>query len=933
MSDVNQENSPQPEGRAQGGGDGGGGSAGPSSVKVNPEVKPTPEVKPPEKKPPEAKEPEGESLDARSPEEVKPPERKTAEEERAGEKQEPEAKSEAGKEKKRTLDPAFGQANSFGKVKAGKMKFVQAEQINHITQHISTERVSVRHFSASDGVEVTETHEQECVRRFRGSDGELEELLVHLTEKRILVLSADRGARKASVATCLGWHLRDRGGCKRPTLRVEGLRTHTRIDLLQLAQKDPELDGRVAIFRSPFATGNPDLLGVFEKMDRAGWEQVAARLRDRGAYLVFTATPDEVEPFRERVRDLRREVAPHPPAVLAEVLDGRLAEAESGGTAAPEALALLRAHRERLLGTFPYAARLAEFVDFWLGIDPPPLLDEALRRFNDSSRFLLSEVDGDFDAWSFGFTLALAHCARDTNGVRWVDFDRLHGYVRQWLRRDLAQRKAADEEDDGRPDLRLELSDEALQKRCRAEVRKDPDTLADQIHFRDGGSEALWTVMLGRHRRVLGALLPRLRELVERLGDGEDDRALRAMAAQIIGRIGEIDPQRLVLPLVTRWVDVAVTTRRSAVGPLFQGVMASTSERYRSVCLAHLHGMRPTPPPAASPPDPQPGEGGVGASLSALRSGPAVPVNSSAARSADARLSTIIGTYTWVGRYDLPLAMRELCAISAAHLVPVVDRAQPMVRELGVIAATLQQQVALAEAEAPSPLARELSDAEVDHLVGRFQALGSELDAVLSPCELTLGSVQVALLSLCRTAGPIPVFREMRSWITEGGWKQALLLALMLFHDEGIAETLAGERVDLPATDGRRALRSSVLVEAIASGDDAVRQTVRLMGDLYESISLLFKVHGPLQRFCVETLAEHLTRWVQDALPVPGHRAAMKRLFELLARTHDGILRAPLLRVLNGPAFARGKPEMRDFAASLDLAGERPPPAAPLLTA
>jgi hypothetical protein len=924
MSDVKQDNPPQPEGSAQGGGDGGGGSAGPSSVKPAPEA--TPDGKQ-EKKPQEVKEPEGKSSEPRSPEEAKQAERKTGGEDGAREEQEPDGKAGAGKEKKQGENPAAAQANVIERLRARKVKFVEAGQINHITQYLSTERVSLRHFSASEGVEVTDTHEQECVRRFRGSDGELEELLVHLTEKRILVLSADRGARKASMATCLGWHLRDRGGCKRPTLRVEGLRTHTRIDLVQLAQKDPALDGRVTIFRSPFATGNPDLLGIFEKMDRAGWEQVAARLRDRGAYLVFTATPDEVEPFRERVRDLRREVAPHPPAVLAEVLDGRLADAASRGTATPEALALLRTHREQLLGTFPYAARLAEFVDFWLGIDPPPPLDEALRRFNDTSRFLLSEVDGDFDAWSFGFTLALAHCARDADGVRWVDFDRLHGYVRQWLRRDLAQRKAADEDEDDLLDLRLELSDEALQKRCRAEVRKDHDTLADQIHFRDGGSEALWRVMLGRHRRVLGALLPRMRDLVERLGDGEDDRALRGIAAQIVGRIGEIDPQRLVLPLVTRWVDAPAPARRSAVGPLFQGVMGSSNERYRSMCLAHLNGMLPEPPQA--------GEITIVAAPSTVV--PAVDVRSGgqkprASGSPNERLVTIMGTYTWVGRYDLPLAMRELGAISAAHLVPVADRAQPIIRELGVIGATLDQQVALGEAPA-SPLVRRMSADELAQLISRYEALSDELDGMIPESGPVLAGLQTALLSLCQTVGTIPVFREMRGWITEGGWKQAVLLALMLFYEDGVAQALADERVDLPAADGRRTVRSSVLVEAVASGEDAVRQTARLVGDLYESISVLFKVHGPLPRFCVETLAEHLTRWAQDALPVPVHRAAMKRLFELLARTHDGILRAPLLRVLNGPGFARGKPEMRDFAASLDLAGERPPPAAPLLTA
>jgi hypothetical protein len=454
--------------------------------------------------------------------------------------------------------------------------------------------------------------------------------------------------------------------------------------------------------------------------------------------------------------------------------------------------------------------------------------------------------------------------------VAWVDADRLHRHVRQWLRRDLNLRypdsHGADQDADADADTRLEFSDTRLLKRAHALV--DEGAPSFTVRFRDGVTpEGMWKAMFERHRRALLTVLPGLRGLAER-GD-EELRTLRLLAARIVGRIGEMDAERIVLPVMDRWARSGNPNWQGSLGPLMDGVLAGGSERYRKACVHRLRQLRRTGPPGSDP---------------------------------DAHLPAVIAAWSWVGDHDLSAAMRELGVIVRERLVPVVEDMQELGRLLGKSAHAASE---------------EQSARGVAVLISCHAALREVVWELYAGQGGAFLGVQASLASLCFTRGPVAVFTELRRWIVEDGWRAAAVLALMLLHERGIADQLKQSRGESGAAAAGAGAGCAPLASWLAESEAGVRQTASFLGDLFESLLEPFAASAQLQRFCVESLQAHLADWVRDALPVPEHAAAMRGLFKTLLGTHDGVLHDPLLALLEGPEFTGDDHAMRAFAASL----------------
>ncbi|HEU4880698.1 MAG TPA: hypothetical protein VFT45_00595, partial [Longimicrobium sp.] len=143
---------------------------------------------------------------------------------------------------------------------------------------VQQSRTVVRRFSCGDGLDVGDG-EEVGAGWCPGSDWEIETLVTHLEERRVLLLSAERGAGKVSAALYLGAQMRQARRCSKLTLVSDSLDRQVRIDVRHLAERDKGLAGRLIIFRKPFGRADPELARLFEKTDRSEWEQLTARLR------------------------------------------------------------------------------------------------------------------------------------------------------------------------------------------------------------------------------------------------------------------------------------------------------------------------------------------------------------------------------------------------------------------------------------------------------------------------------------------------------------------------------------------------------------------------------------------------------------------------------------------------------------------------------
>lgn len=735
-------------------------------------------------------------------------------------------------------------------------------------------RTILRSLSFSDGHVVKETEEQWAVEHFAGLEGEADLLVRHLEERRVLLLSGEAGARKATAATHLALRLRQRSLCKELPLLFDSVDRHVRVDVHRMPVKDTQLQDRVVIFRYALSRGNPDLTNVFAKTDRAGWAQLADCLRQRNAYMVFTATPAEIQQFHDvhALREVHRELAPHPPELLARRLDRHLHALRRRGDAAAGALGVLRGFREQLVERFSFAPQLADFVDFFVGLDQHSLgLDEAHALFQDTGKRLLHDLDDDFDGWSFGFALALAQCAPDACGVPWVDFDRLRRHLRRWLQRDLqlAEGPRSGEEEAEPSEVRLELSDHSLLIRSRARVEKDPTTLADVIRFCDGRPpQALWRTLLSRHRRVLTAILPRLRELAER--PDLDGRSMSLLAAKIIGRIGEIDYERVVVPMAERWATLGRGRHHGLVGSMYEGVLGSEDPRFRARCLQHLRTMH------------------AGDAMGPGRD----------------RLEAAIAAYSWVGYYDFDLSMRELFGIADAHLVPMIEDATRVSRLVTRIKLDIEKQAG----EGDKGAVRAVNE-----------VLRSLVDRIYAQHAGIFLGVQFALVSLCGTHGVAPVLRGLHEeWIRRGGTSMGVLVALMFLHERGIANQLRDDRTEFPQGEGIPPATCGQFVRALGNGDGDVRQAAQFLSALHECVTSPWAAEALVRMHFRDRLKAHLLEWVREALPVPELTAPVRSLIEQLSRTHRGNMHGMIHQLVNGGEFRRDR-DLKVFADSLRL--------------
>jgi len=722
---------------------------------------------------------------------------------------------------------------------------------------------------------VTELRQKELAESFVADQIEIQRLQNVLRDKRVLVLSGEAGLGKAATAVYLAHSLSEHlktqlssGEENKPeylnTYMIPTPGPSDSIDWDEL-WRDGQ-NGCFVIFQDAFADRNQDLAAFVKQLKEFSLAEFAEKLKEKHSYLVLTTTASEISQ-NSLASGVACELKPLSAELLSNGLMQRLnALSDKDGVPAGQ-LDFLRqpGHSQTLITQLKTMPRIVRFVEHFLErssmSDSDLDFEEVVRRFEDISIWFQRELMADFEFWCFTLALGLVHWQQNAKEVSWYEFEKIRRSVRVCLKGDpelFPPRKyLADEGPTETTLATVALSDDLFLEKCRAKIEKDPIDMGDQISFRDPSyPRKLWELMLLHHRRVLGILLKHLREVAE---NPTTDYGTRSLCAQVIGRIGEIDPERITRPLINRWVYADEVKLRAAVAALYEGILASENERYRQYSLDFLDTLTD---------------------------------DDRHNRAEKNRLLTAIAVYSRVGNLDLVRAMNGLKRI-------VLRKLAPAMKDISDI----QNYLDRTEKKFKDKLVGEAATAWTIYQ----EMLRDWAERIYNQQSRTLLGVQFALCSLALNAGPspIPIFRELRRWIETSNQQTGTLIALMFLFEDGIAETLGKAKVEINDDDSITSGRSaSPIILALASDHESVVEMARFLVTLYESFTSSV-YPKQFRQYLRTSLMLQLSLWVEEGLRVEGCQEGIQQLFAELIKIHNGIMFDLIYELLHHADFSR----------------------------
>jgi hypothetical protein len=766
------------------------------------------------------------------------------------------------------------QVVNIGESKAETANFINEQNIhNHlrvVSKYFESDAISVeRPFSRDDATPFTQKLAAELTETFVGDDATTRRLLRHLEEHRILLITGQRDIGKRTAALYVSVRIAEQRRIHEPPLLVDTLERHVGIDLRDVAADKETFGKRAIVFADAFEQQNRQLRAFFGTTDHVGWNQLTELLKTSDSYFIFTSTSGSV-PFREQATDriAHCELQPLKPELVEQGIDRWLLRMKAAESSDRGRVELLETHRATLVAELKTLSRAVSFLRHFVRDESD--LEGALRRFRDASYWFRTALAADVDAWMFALALTLSQPSPHAESTPWADFERLRRALADGLRADkelFPRRRQGDTEDESAcPDTVVSFADDVLLERCRAVIVKDANRLGDVVRFEDSSVVAqLWETILTRYRRILMVALPALRSLAE---DDRSDWSLRVLAAQVIGRIGEIDPGRMALPIIHQWAISGDQALRPLVGRVVQGALASHKETYRNLALRSIEWLTDV---QAMGNDEEAKDG----------------------------LLTAIGAYAQIGQYESTRAMERLGAIVIEHLAPIFEKFHESARAAETVDTKLSK-VALHRG------------GELLRRRFQFSRAATQLFREHAPALIAVGQT---VSHLCLAHDPIQILRQMRDWTAKGGASTGVLVSFLF---------LRGVAADLHEVHAAGGVTTSRLLQSLAISRDAVLHFCSFLADVHASINSTFVLPAWLQQDFHERLGECFTAWARDAIANGDYRRNVQDVFAGVATARGGGARRDVLAILETPAFAATE-SMRSFAAEVRrrLTGER----------
>jgi hypothetical protein len=701
------------------------------------------------------------------------------------------------------------------------------QQLNFTTGGMESVPLSAGHFKTRTSQEL-ETCEDELVFENR----EVEELCASLEETRILVLAGEPERGKGSLGLLLGSRISRRLEW-RGLRTCQGLGSGVQVDLEKVADDDA-FSHHVVMFEDALAGENSDLRAFLKRVDSLRLMTLKERLQKNSAALLLTVTPSSIADSERRLESLGilRTIALPAPALLAQALRHFAARLPRNGSRNEAVAAFLDDHETDLARELKTVPRVARFVQEYLVeiVEGNLSVRQALGRMDDLSHWLTGDLGGDLDAQAAVLAIVFGSAVPPAAGVPWLAFDGLRRQITELLRKEL--RLPEDQ-----PSSPAGLGRDFLH-RARAYVAAMPSPLADLVRFRDERyPQRLWQALLGPARDLATLMIPLLRELA--LGRSP---VLREMAASSLGRLGQIGPHDLAVPLLRSWSGQGAN-REERVGGLLQGSAGSGDETYKDLCLATLRDL-------------------------VLKGNAEVAV-------------TVVRSLSFLGMPDPAVPIRELCDVVQKRLTIQLD----VLREV-------EQEITAEEEE----IRREAPPHQVTSAVRALHQQGDGLLIVaLVPEEQIrlLGAVQYALAGVLFSQGgdPGPVLRELLARMKAEPVKLAPLFTYLFLHQRGLIDLLDRH----PWRSGAFSTATSRFLLSSRPGE----RDPEALHELLERIFSTLEVFPGFFHFLLERrFFEILKSWSREGCEEAGLRPTVVRLLSSLRDSRNMALRRRVERFL-----------------------------------
>jgi hypothetical protein len=734
-----------------------------------------------------------------------------------------------------------------------------------------SERERTRPFQKAKDCILINLDEDEELSIYEFNEKFIDESLTAWLEKRILVLAGNPNLGKTATAKRLcqkSDKVPSSPDEKQHTYLVKSLRTGVKLNLLELAKDTDNFAYNTLVFQDAFASGNLDLNDFFADLNYLQLKEITAAMQDNEMYFIFTTNTEMISACEQNLQKMSI-LAAHPflrEDQLQLCFKKKLDLFSVTKNIPPDRIeGLIERERDEFNKLFEtqQIPGIIEFIDLYL----EPILNdevnvrEAIEGLGHLSNWFLDELTKqagteiskesvylNFEVWCFVLTLTLTQCVRETTdssslyeGVPWIFFEQFREKITKALMEKIGisyPRKIT---------LKNYISEQNCLTKGRAEIYKDVEFGIDMIRFKNEQyPEKMWKVLLKSARRTLFLLIPTLEELAEVRTPG-----IRALAARILGRIGEIDIEEITLRLAERWIKSS-PQQMATVGYLYEGVLFSQNDNYRKRCRAFLEEM---PYNYTFP---------SGRGQEKIHSG----------------LWTAIATYKQIGRHTLPTAMKQLQKISEFALTGQAELEKQFAKLPSKISKNIEQEL--------KKYVPELTEA--DFKSAQYQTIRDSIEKetwkklreslfFLYENDPYFKVFKYTLISLCLNVSPLKVFNELHKWFDSDNDELKMFVALNFLREDGIAESLAEFKV--PVTSSTILEDDLVwinpVLDEMASSENSVPKMARFLEDIFCGFDI--PSSSLVRSYYRQQFFQLLKRWAKESVKSAKHQDIMVNLF------------------------------------------------------